>query len=405
MSKNIWIINQYTGSPYHGMNYRSYYLAREFSKKGDNVTIFTGSYSHLFYTYPKVKGDYTQEVIDGLNYVWVKTPKYKSSKSVGRMFNMLVFMFRLFLLDTSSFKKPDVIIISSLSLFPIVNAYLWSKKYGVKLIFEIRDLWPQSLIELGNLSPYHPLVLFFGFFEKFGYKKADRVVSLLINSKEYMVKRGLKEDKFVYIPNGIFLDEVKSLKPLSADIVNMLPKGKFLIGYVGTVGISNALDYLCGVAKELRDMKDIHFVIVGKGDKKDRLLKFCKENGLENITFIDPINKTEVQSMLKLFDVCYIGLKKEKLFRYGVSPNKLFDYMYASKPILYAIDSGKTNIVELAKCGIAVEAENIESIKEGILKLYNLSKEDLDKMGKNGYEYVMKNHTYGSLAKRYMEII
>ena len=161
MNKNIWIINQYTGSPYHGMNYRSYYLAKEFVKTGHNVTIFSGSFSHLFINLPKTKGLFTEENIDGINYIWVKTPKYKSSKSFSRLLNMLAFMFVLFCFNIFKMKKPDKIIISSLSLFPVLNAYIWSKIFKIEFIFEVRDIWPATLIEMGNISKTHPLVLFF----------------------------------------------------------------------------------------------------------------------------------------------------------------------------------------------------------------------------------------------------
>jgi len=404
MSKNIWILNQYTGSPYHGMNYRSYYLAKGLIKEGERVTIFSGSYSHLFSKLPKIDGLFTKEKIDNIDYIWVKTPKYKSSKSIGRIVNMLSFMFKLFLFNTKELKKPDVIIVSSLSLFPIINGYLWSKKFKTKLIFEIRDLWPQTLIELGNVSKNHPLVLFLGFFEKFGYKRANYVVSLLANAKEYMVSRGMSEDKFVYIPNGITLDEVENAEPLNKDVLNLLPKDKFLVGYVGTIGIANALDYLLESAKKLKENKDIHFVIVGQGSEKDRLKEFVQNNSLDNVTFIDPIPKRKVQSMLKNLDVCYIGLKKEPLFKYGVSPNKLFDYMYSAKPVLYAIDSGEQNIVKDAKCGVCAKAEDSTSIKEAILKLYQMDKKERELMGKNGREYVVKHHSYDNLAKKYQEL-
>ena len=114
MKKNIWIVNQYTGSPYYGMNYRSYYMAKEFVEQGHTVKIFSGSYSHLFVNLPKTNGVFTDEIIDDIHYTWVKTPKYKSSKSIGRVWNMLVFMFKLFCINIFKRDKPDVIIVSSL---------------------------------------------------------------------------------------------------------------------------------------------------------------------------------------------------------------------------------------------------------------------------------------------------
>ena len=107
--------------------------------------------------------------------------------------------------------------------------------------------------------------------------------------------------------------------------------------------------------------------------------------------------------MLKLFDACYIGLKKENLFKYGVSPNKLFDYMYRAKPIVYAIDSGKNDIVKLAKCGISVEAQNSEAIANAIKKLYEMQKEQREELGKRGKEYVIEHFTYEKLADKFLK--
>ena len=108
--------------------------------------------------------------------------------------------------------------------------------------------------------------------------------------------------------------------------------------------------------------------------------------------------------MLKFFDVCYIGLKKENLFKYGVSPNKLFDYMYSTKVIVYAIDLGKNNIINVSKCGVTVEAENLETIKQGILKLYYMNRNERKKLEENGRKYVLKHFTYKKLAKKYEKL-
>lgn len=402
--KNIWIINQYTGSPLYGMNYRSYYLAKEFVKQGHDVTIFAGSYSHLFTNLPKIEGMFTKEVIDGIQYIWVKTPKYKSSKSIGRVWNMLVFMFKLFCINTFKFDKPDTIIVSSLSIFPVLNAYIWSKIFKIEFIFEVRDIWPLTLIEVGNMSKYHPLVILLGWFEKLGYKKAKYVVSVLPYAKEHMINHGMQADKFRYIPNGINLDEVENAEEISDKIKECIPKNKFIVGYVGTLGIANALEYLIEAAGLLKNNDEIHFVLVGKGGELKRLKNYCKKNALHNVTFIDAIPKVQVQSMLKLFDVCYIGAYKHAIYRYGVSANKIFDYMYAAKPIIYAIED-KKSLVELANCGLSIDAENSELIKKAILQLSLTTLEELDKMGANGKEYVIKNHSYEFLSNQYLKLI
>jgi glycosyltransferase involved in cell wall biosynthesis len=298
-------------------------------------------------------------------------------------------------------KKPDFIIASPMATFLTIPAYRLAKKYNAKFIFEVKDIWPLSIIELGGINPKHPLIRAMIWCEKFAIKKADLIVSSLQNYDQHL-KKDLKIDKkFLWINNGIDLDEMKKIKPLNKDIEKLIPKDKFIIGYTGTIGIANALNVLCESAKILQENKNILFVIVGVGKEKENLVR--QYGKLGNILFIDSIEKSQVQNMLKLFDVCYIGLKKENLFKYGVSPNKLFDYMYSAKPILYAIDSGKANIVNIAKCGISVEAENPIDCVNGIKKLFNMSLKDREQMGENGRNYVLNNFTYENLAKKYIE--
>ena len=401
MSKTIWIINDYAGSPYHGMEFRNYYFAKEWIKKGYEVYIITASYMHLFKNLPKIEGNYTFEKIDGINYIWVKVPKYGESTNKKRVLKWFVFSSKLFFLPFNKMKKPDVIIASPMAPFLVLPAFKIAKKFNAKFIYEVKDIWPLSIIELGNISPNNPLIKMMSWCEKFAIKKADFIVSSLQNYGEHL-KRDLKINKdFIWINNGVDLEEMKKNEPLPEEIENKIPKNKFIIGYTGTVGIANALDSFLEVANILKD-KDIAFVIVGNGKEKDNLVK--KYGKLKNIIFIEPIKKHQVQSMLSLFDACYIGLQKENLFKYGVSPNKLFDYMFSGKPIIYAIDSGENNIVNLAKCGINVEAQNPKSIAKGILELYNMPKEKRKILGENGKKYVLEHFTYEKLAKKYEEL-
>lgn len=399
MNKNIWIINQYAGSPYHGMNYRSYYLAKEFVKKGYSVKIFAGSYSHLFIKLPDVNKMFTNQNIDGINYIWVKTPKYSTSKSIKRVFNMLVFMFKLFFYNIFKVQKPDVIIISSLSLFPVINAYIWSKIFKIEFIFEIRDIWPETFVQLANASRWHPFVVFLSFFEKFGYKKAKYIVSLLDNSKEFMQSRGMQEQKFRYIPNGVVLKD----EEVSQKFRDLVPKDKFIVGYVGTIGIANALEYLLESAKLLVEEKDIYFVIVGDGGEKETLKHYVKMHQMDNIKFISAIKKDDVASMLSLFDVCYIGWHDREIYKFGISANKIFDYMNASKPILHSIGI-KDELVSRSNSGIRVDAQSPSQIKSAILRFKNMSKDELKKMGENSKKYVKENHSYENLASKYIKL-
>jgi len=403
MQRTIWIINQYAGSPRIGMNFRSYYLAKELQKKGHDVTIFSGSFSHLFSKPPQVSSTFTKESLDGINYIWVKTPKYEASKSFKRLASMMIFSLKLFFFNPFSLKKPDVIIISSLSLFPILNAYLWSKLLKTKLIFEVRDIWPLTLIELGNVSKYNPLVLILGALEKLGYKKADYVVSLLPKAKEHMLSKGLDPEKFIYIPNGINLEEQQHLHTLSPHIVSQLPQDKFIVGYAGTLGIANALEYLLEAASLLKEIPAIHFVIVGNGSEKTALINVAQTKQLYNVTFIEAIVKTDIPSMLQYFDLCYIGWHHYPLYRFGISANKLYDYMYAQKPIVHSVEAGNDPVAEAA-CGISVAPEDPSAIADAITVLYAMGEHERRLLGTKARAYVLEHHSYEVLTRQYTQL-
>lgn len=221
------------------------------------------------------------------------------------------------------------------------------------------------------------------------YKKADAVVTVLANAYEHMKTRGLEESKFNYIPNGVSIDEMNQIEELDEETVNQIPKDKFIVGYAGTFGIANALDSFIEAAKMSKNYENIAFVLVGE---KEKLLKLSE--GYSNIYFVNSVKKNQVQSILMYFDVCYIGLKKDPLFKYGVSPNKLFDYMYSGKPILYAIDSGDFKPISNINAGFNIDSENPQAILEGVLKLYYMSKEEREEMGNNAKKYVIENHDY-----------
>ena len=395
MSKNIWIINEYAGSPYHGMEFRHYYIGKELVKLHNKVTIISSSYSHLFKNLPKNK----KENIDGVDYLWLKTFNYGNSHNKKRVLKWFLFSFKVLFLPFK-LKKPDVIIVSPMAPFPILPAWILSKIYGAKLIYEVKDIWPLSIIELGGYSPKHPFIKCMSWFEKFALKKSDIIVSNLQNYGEH-IKNNIGIDRdFEWISNGVDLDELSDIKPLSQSIIDKIPKDKFIVGYTGTIGVANALDSLLDASILLKDYSNILFIIVGDGQEKSKLIDKYKSN---NVLFINSINKKEVQSMLQLFDICYIGLKKENLFKYGVSPNKLFDYMYSAKPILYAINSGDNNIIKLANCGVVAEAENSQDISRAILKLYN--NDNREKLGINAKEYVLNNFTYQKLAYKFNNLI
>ena len=402
MSISIWFINDYAGSRYHGMEFRNYYFAKELVKRGHKVTIITASFMHLFKELPKIDGEYTFEEIDGIEYLWVKVPKYKSSTDPKRILKWFLFTKKLYSLPLEKMEKPDVVVASPMAPFLVFPAFKLAKKFGAKFFYEVKDIWPLSLQELGGFSAYNPLIAAMHFAEKFAIKRADKIIASMQNYGEHLQKDLKIEKSFEWICNGIDLEELQNSEPLPKEVGQQLPKGKFMIGYTGTIGIANDIETLCKTAKILENRKEIFFVIVGDGKEKQKLVKTY--GNLDNILFIDPIKKFQVQSMLAHFDICYIGWRKERLYNYGISPNKIFDYMYGGKPILHAY-SGKGDLIAYANAGFTVEAQNSQAVADGVVKFMKLSKEQRDIIGQSGRASVLKEFSYEKLAEKFERLL
>lgn len=398
-NKNIWIINQVAGNPESGWGERHYYLSKKWIKDGYKVNIISGSFNHMFNTFPEINGQFTVEDYKDTRFCWVKCPKY-NPKSILRFYSMIIFAIKVFFTPTKKVGKPDVIIVSSMPIFPIFSGWLLKLRYGSKLIFEVRDLWPLTPIHLMGFSKAHPMIWLIGILEKLGYRKSEHIVSLLPNSSDYIDSISKSPEKFNWVPNGIS-EELLVKESLPAEIQNQIPKNKFIIGYTGTMGMANALEYFVQAAVLLKDHPKIFFILVGDGYLKPDLQEISKD--LSNILFIPKIKKDQVQAMLSTFDVCFIGRAGTPLFDHGVSSNKYFDYMLAQKPVLVSSNKIK-DPVELADCGIIVEPDSTEKIKEGILELSNLPKSQLDSFGKKGYDYVKKYHNFDFLSDKYSRL-
>lgn len=400
--KIIWVLNQTAGKPDSGWGERHYFFSKYWIQKGYEVKIISGSYNHLFLNQPKIsKKTFTVEnVEDGISFCWVKIPVYDGA-SIFKLWSMLVFAFKLFFLSSSLLGKPSVIIVSSMPIFQILPGIFLKWKYKAsKLIFEIRDLWPLTPIHLSGYSKFHPIILGMSWLEKIGYRKADSIVSLLPNAFNYIDKIAGDTSKSHWISNGIDASLLVK-EEISKEIEAQIPTDKFIIGYSGTMGMANALEYLIEASIILKNNQNIHFVLVGDGYLKDQFLEATKHNN--NITFIDKIAKNQVQQVLQLFNCCFIGRNNTPLFDYGVASNKYFDYMLAGKPILESSNFIKSP-AELSGCSIQVKPENAEAIVEGIFELLKMNSRELQELGERGYTYVKKYHNFDYLSTNYLKL-
>ena len=406
---NIIYINHYAGSNIHGMEFRPYFMAKRWAEAGNKVTIVASSYSHLRTKNPDMQGKKTMEQnIDGIRYFWIEGNEYHGN-GVGRIKNMLSFICGLYKYkdEIAAEGKPNAVIASSTYPLDIYPAHKIAKKYGAMLIYEVHDLWPLSPIELGGMNPHHPYIMMMQSAENYCYKHSDYVVSLLPCSKEHMVEHGLKPEKFVCIPNGIVKADWE--KPMSDPPVyfDKLKKyhdeGYFLIGYTGAHGIANALDSFVEAGEKLRDKK-IKLLLIGPGPERERLVQKVIDMNLgDTVELLEPVKRGQVPELLSQMDALYVGLQRQPLFRFGVSPNKLMDYMMAAKPVIFAIEAGNDMVAD-ADCGISIPPEDSSAIAEAAIKLSSLSKEELTKIGQRGKEYILRNNEYDVISKKFLDV-
>lgn len=404
---NILLLNHYAGSPVMGMEFRPYYLAREWIKMGHHVTIVAGDYSHLRVNNRLADKDFQKEVIDGIEYYWLRTGSYKGN-GAKRAYTMFRFVGKLWLYAGNIAKtwKPDVVIASSTYPLDTYAAQKIAKKSKARLIHEVHDMWPSTLYEMGGMSKTHPFVVLMQIAENSAYRHADQVVSLPPFAKDYMVSHGLRPDKFTHIANGIVEDEWTQTESIPVIHQGLLQKkrseGKFIVGYFGGHAISNALDTLLDAAKRMED-PNIVFVLIGSGSEKERLLARKKQEHIDQLFFLPPVPKRSVPDLLQCFDCIYIGSQASPLYRFGVCMNKIFDSMMSGKPVICSITTPESPISQY-HCGVLVNSGDIENIIKAIREIREMSPDGRKAMGTKGRHAVLQHYTYSKLAIQFARL-
>lgn len=400
MSKTVWIVNQYASTPDYGYAGRHYYIGRELSKRGYKVYLITSAAHHLLREKPAIASKFElEEQGDGFTVVWARMPHYEQAHSKGRILGWFLFSWRLRSLWKVIPESPDVVVCSSPSLLSFLGAKTLARRAGAKLVFEVRDIWPMTLMDIGGYSPRHPFIRLLQWVEDKAYRDSDRVVSNLKNAVEHMVSRGMRPEKFAWVPNGFSLDEFSLSTPLNAKAVSQLPRDKFIVGYTGTLGLANSLNTLINAAERLKEYRDIAFVLVGDGKEKVGLKKQVASKGLDNVFFVDPIPKVEIPLMLSRFDVCYIGWLPDPLYHFGIGANKIPEYLYSGKPVIHSYSGACDPIME-ASAGIQAPANNDKQVADAVLKLYQMAPEERAALGANGRKAALEQYEYGQLAEK-----
>ncbi len=404
----ILLVNHYIGNTHYGMDFRPYYLAREWVKMGHQVTMIGATYSHLRRIQPQVEKDLDSEYVDGIKYLWIKTPAYEKG-SMKRILNIVTFVGKLlkYAKQISRQEAPDWVIASSCYPLDIYPSHKIARLSYARLCFEVHDIWPLTPMLLGGYSKYHPFIFTMQKAEDYMCKHADIIVSLLWNAETHYRQQGFKGN-FYCVPNGYsreeWLDEAftKKLPKEHEQVITQLKRnGKLIVGFAGGFALSGAADVLVKAAIYLKNNSKIHIMLVGKGPEKDVYLQIIMQNQLANISILPEVSKSLIPSLVSTFDIGYLGGRHSILHKFGTSYNKMTDYMLCSIPIVQAVDE-PGSVVEREKCGVRIEAENPSNLADAILKIAMMSKEERAQMGKRGKDYVFSNLEWAVLAEKFL---
>ena len=395
----VWLVNHYALPPSEPGGTRHYAIARELIRGGHDVMILASSFSHatgaqITCTRGKLS---TFARCGDVPFLLLHTPAYHCNMT--RLWNMCVFAFEVWWgLGCRGMAKPDIVIGSSLTLFAAFAASRLARRLGVPFVLEIRDLWPQTLIDMG-MRPHHPAIIAFGIIERYLYRNSDKIVTLLPNASEYMVSRGARSNDITWIPNGVDMD-------LMAPPEAPAPRDLFTVMYAGSHGLSDALDSVVDAAAILNKEAPGRFCFrfIGDGPIKRELRRRVQIKRIANVIFDDPVPKREVFAKLKDADAFIITTKKTELYRYGISPNKLHEYMAAARPTIFSGNSHNNPIAEAA-AGITVAPEDPIAIADAVKILAAMSIDERWHMGLRARRYVEEHHDFTKLARRLERVL
>jgi len=413
---NILIINHNGGSIYHGPNLRTYYAAKELVSRGHKVTLASSSYSHKYSVLPQIKGLITSEVVDGINYRWVKCIQYKNL--LQRIYSHFEFGVKLLINRRAICDKADLVIFSGPPPEIFLFARMLAKYLGAPIISDVRDMWPLTQIEMNKLQWVNPYTHFLYFCQYIMVRKSRVVVSPLPGADLYFSKIGAKQSTAI-IENGFdlnrkFVTSPVLLKVLSTSSVLNLMEGeqihlskisemdKVIVGYSGSFDRDNDVDALLEAATKLSYRDDLLFLFVGAGVREGALIKAAKSTS--NILVCERVLSQLVPNVLSVMDVCYCGLRPKSIYKYGVSLAKSYEYMASSKPIIWMIEA-YNNPVEKSGGGFVIEPGNVEELVKTIEHCASLDKGELDELGDKGYQYLKRNYSYKVLGDKWETLV
>lgn len=383
-------------------------LSRHWAAAGHDVTVLTGFPNHPTGVVPPEYRDQFRRLVaheqsHGVNVVRTWLLPFPNRKAHERMLNYSSFC--LSAASTGLFvPRPDVVIATSPQLLVGLSGWCIARWKRVPLVFEVRDLWPESLAAVGMGKSNSLLHRALGKIAGFLYRKSDRVVVVTPAFEDFLVDHwDVPREKISVIENGVET-ELFAPDPATELRRELGIEGKFVVSYIGTMGMAHGLETIIAAATQLRDTNPrIVFLMVGEGADKDRIVSLARERRLNNLRFVDQQPRENIPAYICASDACLVLLKKTDLFK-TVIPSKMLEFMSCARPVVLGVDGQARKILEEARGGVAIEPENADALVSAVSALA-ANRDIAREMGRNGREHMIRKFSRQETAARYIHVL
>lgn len=378
-------------------------LAERWTARGHTVTVVTGNPHYpegrIFSGYANRL--FVKDEVNGVPVQRIFTVPYDRGAIVKRIFNQILFGFLPALLDRAG--GADIVVGTSPPLTIGLSAWMMARRRGVPFVFDVRDLYPAA-IEISDALNQHPLIRLFRSLEAFVYRKASRITVASRFWAEKIIAQGVQPEKVLVIPNGA---NVSRFRPAPANGAVRARYGiaadRFLVGYVGLMGLAHGAMVILEAAERLRDSPGIHFLFVGEGSDKQAMMHRARSMGLKNTTFSESVPPEEVPRILQACDAGVATLKRVEFTR-GMIPVKLFEMMACGLPVLFSGWGESEEIVRSSEAGLVVPCEDGAGLAAAARELAG-DRQRARVMGEKGRAFVELNFSRKKSADRYEELL
>jgi colanic acid biosynthesis glycosyl transferase WcaI len=403
----ILYVSQYFSPEMGAPAARASELSRHWAEAGHEVTVLTGFPNHPTGVIAReYRGKFWRllvgERIAGVNVVRTWLLPFPNRRAYERILNYVSFCISSALTGLT-LSRPDVVIATSPQLLVGLSGWWLACCKRVPFVFEVRDLWPESLAAVGIADPTSFLHRLLGKIAGFLYRHADRIVVVTPAFEEHLVKHWrVPREMISVVENGV---EAQMFSSTGGNVRQELGlEGKFVVSYIGTMGTAHGLETVLDAAALLQTTNpETTFLMLGEGAEKDRLAALSRQRRLRNVRFLDQQPRERIPDCIRASDVCLVLLKKTELFK-TVIPSKMLEFMSCAIPVILGVDGQARAILEEARAGVAIEPENAEALVNAIRYLA-WNPETARAKGENGREFVVRKFSRRQTAEKYIRVL